>query len=179
MSIQSRRPPNGRSGALTLVEVVEMRDGGEKLTEDALGVASAVRHDGNSRGRNTSGKPPRLRATGIGATPASRWGTAKISCCKLPELSIPRVSMPIIKAATSRYRYSTRIGMFCIELHRSGLWGVWLGQTKLEVFATPDLALAFILADQRTWPGSVQNSSLGLPTALAGWAQSKTLPKRA
>jgi len=74
---------------------------------------------------------------------------------------------------TTRYRFSTRIGMFCIELRRTGAWRLMFGRKELGVFQSPEMALDDLLKDDRSWPGGARNSSLGLPTDLAAWAPSK------
>lgn len=77
----------------------------------------------------------------------------------------------------TRYRFSTRIGMFCIQLRRTGVWCLLFGRRELGVFRSPESALGDLLEDQRDWPGGVRNSSLGLPTDLEKWAPSKKAPK--
>ena len=78
---------------------------------------------------------------------------------------------------TTRYRFSTRIGMFCIEMRRTGAWRLLFGRKELGVFASAESALGDLLADPRDWPGGARNSSLGLPTDLQEWAPSKKTPK--
>ena len=86
--------------------------------------------------------------------------------------------MAIIESATTRYRFSTRIGMFCIERGRTGCWSIALGRKRFGAFRTADLALADLLDAPRDWPAGARNSSLGLPTDLAGWAPSQTSQKK-
>ncbi len=73
---------------------------------------------------------------------------------------------------TTRYRVSTRIGMFCIELRRGGFCRVLFGRKELGVFKSAELALGGLFTDARDWPGIARNSSLGLPTDLQEWAPS-------
>ncbi|MEP7099169.1 MAG: hypothetical protein ABI781_01585 [Burkholderiales bacterium] len=77
----------------------------------------------------------------------------------------------------TRYRFSTRIGMFCIELRRNGLWRLMFGRKELGAFRSPESALGDLLDDQRPWPGGARNSTLGVPTDLEKWASSKKAPK--
>lgn len=77
----------------------------------------------------------------------------------------------------TRYRFSTRIGMFCIEMLRNGAWRSMFGRKELGVFGTPESALVDLLEDPRDWPGGARSSSLGLPTDLESWAPSKKTPK--
>ena len=77
----------------------------------------------------------------------------------------------------TRYRFSTRIGMFCIELRRNGAWRLLCGRKELGVFGSAESALGELLGDQRDWPGGARPSSLGLPTELQQWAPSKKTPK--
>lgn len=74
---------------------------------------------------------------------------------------------------TTRYRFSTRIGMSCIEMRHTGAWRLLFGRKELGVFRTAESALGDLLTDQRDWPGGARNSSLGLPTDLQNWALSK------
>jgi len=78
---------------------------------------------------------------------------------------------------TTRYRFSTRIGMFCIEMRRTGAWRLLFGRKELGVFESAELALGDLLTDTRAWPGGARNSSLGLPTDLRKWAPSKKAPR--
>ena len=73
----------------------------------------------------------------------------------------------------TRYRFSTRIGMFCIELRRTGVWRLLFGRKELGVFRSAESALGDLHDDQRDWPGGARHSSLGLPTDLEKWAPSR------
>ena len=77
----------------------------------------------------------------------------------------------------TRYRFSTCIGMFCIELRRTGAWRLVFGRRELGVFRTPESALGDLIDAERSWPGGARSSSLGLPTDLEKWAPSKNALK--
>ena len=75
------------------------------------------------------------------------------------------------------YRFSTRIGMFCIELRHNGEWRLLCGRKELVVFGSAESALGELLYDRRDRPGGARYSSLGLPTDLQQWALSTKTPK--
>ena len=77
----------------------------------------------------------------------------------------------------TRYRFSTRIGMFCIELRHNGAWRLQRGRKELVVFGSAESALGELLDDRRDRPGGARHSSLGLPTDLQQWALSTKTPK--
>ena len=79
--------------------------------------------------------------------------------------------------ASTRYRFSTRLGMFCIELRRTGVWCVLFGRKELGAFRSAESALGDLLHDETAWPGGPRNSGLGLPTDLAEWAPSSKKPR--
>ena len=79
--------------------------------------------------------------------------------------------------AGTRYRFSTKFGMFCIELRRTGVWRVLFGRKELGAFRSAESALGDLLHDETAWPGGPRNSSLGLPTDLAKWAPSSKKPR--
>lgn len=80
--------------------------------------------------------------------------------------------------AGTRYRFSTKLGMFCIEMRRNGLWRVLFGREELVgAFESAESALDDLLHDETAWPGGPRNSSLGLPTDLAKWAPSSKKPR--
>ena len=81
------------------------------------------------------------------------------------------------KIGATRYRWFTRMGMFTIELRRSGLWRVLFGRREVRVSRSADSALGGLLHDETAFRGGPRNSSLGLPTDLVDWARSDKNPK--
>ena len=77
----------------------------------------------------------------------------------------------------TRYRFSSHIGMVCIELRRTGLWRVLFGRREIGAFHSPESALGVLLDDQTGWPGGPRASALGVPTDLSKWAPSRKAPR--
>jgi len=77
----------------------------------------------------------------------------------------------------TRYRWFSRMGMFTIELRKSGLWHVLFGRREVRIARSPDSALGGLLRDETAFPGGPRNSALGLPTDLIDWAHSSRKPK--
>ena len=91
--------------------------------------------------------------------------------------SSPTSTLRAHAQAGTRYRFSTTLGMFCIELRRTGVWCVLFGRKELGAFRSAESALGELLHDGTAWPGGPRNSSLGLPTDLAKWAPSSKKPR--
>ena len=76
----------------------------------------------------------------------------------------------------TRYRYSSPIGMFRIELRQGqSLWRVVLGQRMLGQFRTPEEALAALVQGGLTgWPDPLE---AGVPQTLSAWSR-RPAPQR-
>lgn len=95
----------------------------------------------------------------------------------VPTASITRGQFASAGPASTRYRYSTGLGMISIEQANSGEWRTKCGHRVLGVHDTPEESLVALLqVHLQVAGGSVPAAAL-VPADLSRWAASSRAPR--
>lgn len=70
------------------------------------------------------------------------------------------------------YFYNTDIAKFVIRTEPQGMWNLWVNEMLTLTFATPELAAAYAVFEQKTgfigWDDLAEHQS---PASLPGWTE--------